>query len=149
MTSTYRAAPHLGRPVERHKLTPAAEAARRAVADRRANARAELVTEHRRPVAPGPIPANAQRLADIAKAAGFEVRALHGEWALYAGQSNERRVASVKVEGIDRARRVGFVAIWAAGSAKLGLWYDGRAQAGTRLPDDVGVTEVAARVRNV
>jgi hypothetical protein len=149
MTSTYRAAPHLGRPVERHKLTPAAEAARRAVADRRANARAELVTEHRRPVAPGPIPANAQRLADIAKAAGFEVGLSHGEWALDEGTVNERFVPSVKVQGIDRARGVGFVGIWVSGKAKSGLWYDGRAQAGTRLPDDVGVTAVAARVRDV
>jgi hypothetical protein len=147
VTSTYRAAPHLGRPVERHKLTPAAEAARRAVADRRANARAELVTEHRRPVEPGPIPANAQRLADSATAAGFEVNLSHGEWALNEGRANERRVPSVKVQGIDRARGVGFVGIWVSGKAKLGLWYDGTDP--SRLPDDVGVTAVAARVRDV
>lgn len=148
MTSTYRDAPHLGRPVERHKLTAAAQAARDAVAGRRAAERAELVTKHRRPIEqPDAIPAGATRLAAKAQAAGFAVEISRGEWALNEGKSNERRVPSVKVEGVHRKRRVGFRAIWAGSprqAAALGLWYDGRSP--TRLPDDVGVTEVGARV---
>lgn len=148
MTSTYRDAPHLGRPVERHKLTAAAQAARDAVAGRRAAERAELVTKHRRPVEQTEqIPAGATRLAEKAQAAGFEVKVSRGEWTLNRDKSNERHVASVKVEGLHRGRRVGFRAIWAGSpklAAALGLWYDGRNP--TRLPDDVGVTEVGARV---
>lgn len=142
MTSTYRLAPDLGRPVERHKLTESAEAARRAVRNRRAIKRdAELVTSGFERPHSETVPMNAANLRAKAKAAGFEVRVGFGYWTSNAGKSNETKTESCRVEGWHAGRREGFSAVWAPG-AKLGLWRTQAHPGG----EAVGVSGVMARV---
>lgn len=140
MTSSYRLAPDLGRPVPVHAQTEAAESARRAIRHRRAR-NVELVTKHERPHSEA-VPANAAKLKAQADAAGFETVLTFGHWTSNAGKSNETRDESVTVQGQHKARREGFAAVWVKGRARMGLWYDAAHRAG----DDVGITEVGKRV---
>ena len=110
-------APEFAKPRPAHTLTPSAleavEAMRRLGHERRLDAVVRsLVTDHGRPhVAPytGGVPAAAKRVEKAASAAGFETQLL-------------TFAEGCRVEGIDRAARVGFTATFIRGRAKSATW---------------------------
>lgn len=138
----YNADARLAAPIRLHTLTPEAEAARVAVREYRARQRAaiagELVTKHPHPHSET-VPKSASDLAKDAEAHGFEVRVVFGHWTLDLGTVNEREVEAVKVAGFIPGR-AGFQAVWVAGKAKTGAWYEPRAEW-------VGVAAIKERVK--
>ncbi|UYL87123.1 hypothetical protein QEH40_gp02 [Microbacterium phage OscarSo] len=138
----YSAAMDLGlaMPLPSHALTPAAEEAREAM--RRYGHERKLEREVAKIVTdvgnPKPVPflgakttAAAKRLAAKAKAAGFEVIV------------REYREGCV-VEGIDRARKLGFRAYWHRGKADGATWHSGGRDRYELVRDDrpVGVNKL-------
>lgn len=110
-------APEFSKPIPVHAQTPearaAVEAMRRFGHERRLGAVVRsLVTEHgnpKRATYAGGIPRNATALEKAASAAGFETRLL-------------TFAEGCRVEGIDRAARVGFTATFIRGRAKSATW---------------------------
>lgn len=110
-------APEFAKPIPSHAQTPEARAAvesmRRLGYERRLEAVvSSLVTEHGNPkrvTYAGGIPRNATALEKAAQRAGFETQLL----AFAEG---------CRVEGIDRAARVGFTATFIRGRAKSATW---------------------------
>lgn len=111
----------LGKPTPAHALTPAAleavESMRRLGHERRLRASvARLVIDHGNPKRETydgvRITTAARGLAKMAEAAGFEVL-IHDH------------PTGCTVEGLHRARRVGFRASWEKGAAKGGTWHSG------------------------
>lgn len=110
-------APEFAKPIPVHAQQPGAleavEAMRRLGYERRLQHVIDtLVTDHgnpRRVVYSGGIPANAKKLEASAQRAGFETQLL-------------TFAEGCRVEGIDRAARVGFTATFIRGRAKSATW---------------------------
>lgn len=146
----YNADAGFSTPIPRHWLTESAEAARAAVRSFASKRRSDrfVTGGFQRPAferIEHPMPANARKLVELAKARGFEeVGVVHGYWRMNADKVNERKAPAVVVGTIDRKRGIGFRCVWADGKAALGTWYD--ATPGAHRVEHPGVTEVMARV---